>query len=284
MFLGISIWPVMLTMLITTIFSSIIEILSYIVQKQDKKTSHKYFEKNISKFWAGVLRGIINLMTLPHKAYVALDAIIRTIYRMTISKKHLLQWTTAEEAENKASTDIFSYYKEMSINVISGIIAILILLKTEPHIINIIFYLIAILWIIAPSICYYISKKETKKAKVKELSNDEIEYVLEMGKKTWDYFETYMNKQNNYLPPDNYQEDRTKKAVNRTSSTNIGLGLISIISAYDLGYIDLQKAITMIQNMLETIQKLAKWNGHLYNWYNIRKTRTFNAKVHFNSR
>lgn len=119
-------------------------------------------------------------------------------------------------------------------------------------------YAIFILWIITPLISWYISKEEINKAKVKELSNEEIEYVIEIGKKTWDYFETYINKQNNYLPPDNYQEDRNKKIVDRTSSTNIGLGLISIISAYDLAYIDLEKTITMLQNMLETIRKIIK--------------------------
>lgn len=255
-------------MLITISFSSILEIISYIVQKEDKKTTHKSFAKNISKVQGSLLRGILEIAFLPHKAYVSIVAIIKTIYRTKISKKHLLQWTTAEEAESKASTDIFSYYKEMSINVISGIIGILILSIIDKSIINVVFYIISILWIITPGISYYISKEEIKKAKIKELQKDEIEYVLEIAKKTWEYFETYINSKNNYLPPDNYQEDRKGKIVNRTSSTNIGLGLISIISAYDLGFIDIQKAIEMIKNMLETIQRLAKWNGHLYNWYN----------------
>lgn len=271
-------------MLITVVFPSILDIISYIVQKEDQKTTHKSFEKNISKFKGSILRGILNLAFLPHKAYVALVAIVKTIYRMLISKKHLLSWTTAEEAENKASTDMFSYYKEMIINLIAGIVGIAIILMIENNYINIIFYIISILWIIAPGISCYISKEEIKKEKIKELSNEEIEYVLEIAKKTWEYFETYINKQNNYLPPDNYQEDRKGKIVNRTSSTNIGLGLMSIISAYDLGFITLEKTIEMLQNMLETIQKLAKWNGHLYNWYNTRKPRTINAKVYFISR
>ena len=38
-------------------------------------------------------------------------------------------------------------------------------------------------------------------------------------------------------------------------------GLITIISAYDLGYIDLNKAISSIQKTIETIEKLTKWNG-----------------------
>ena len=83
-------------------------------------------------------------------------------------------------------------------------------------------------------------------------------------------FFVIVKEENNFLPPDNYQESRINKVVDRTSSTNIGLGLISVISAYDLKFIELDKALFLIQKMLETICKLPKWNGHLYNWYNIK--------------
>lgn len=79
-----------------------------------------------------------------------------------------------------------------------------------------------------------------------------------------------MNKENNYLPPDNYQEERKETVVDRTSSTNIALGLLSIISAYDLKYIELDETITKLEITLGVISGLPKWNGHLYNWYNIR--------------
>ncbi len=268
--LGIKVWQVFTLMLITVLMPTILDLVSYIVRKEDKKVASKYFSKTISLIKASIFRGILAIAFLPHKAYISLDAIIRTIYRMTVSKKHLLQWTTAEDAEKNAKTDYISYYKSMIINIVLGVLGLFALFLVKSYAITLILYAICIIWIIAPGLACYISKEEIKKAKVKELSNDEIKYVLEIGKKTWDYFETYINKENNYLPPDNYQEDRTNKAVNRTSSTNIGLGLLSIVSAYDLGYIDLEKTITMLKNMLETIEKLSKWNGHLYNWYNIQ--------------
>ncbi len=269
-YLNIKIWPVMTVMLITILLPSIIDILQYITQKEYKQINHKFFAKTISNIKASILRGCFNLAFLPHKAYISIQAIIKTIYRMTVSKQNLLQWTTAEEAENKGKNDIISYYKLMFANIIAGILGILIVLAIKQTTINIIFFVICILWLIAPIIAYYISKEEVQKAKVKELSNGEIEYVIQIGKKTWEFFEKYINKENNYLPPDNYQEGRSQKIVDRTSSTNIGLGLISIISAYDLGYINLEKTLTMLKDMLNTIEKLSKWNGHLYNWYNIR--------------
>lgn len=267
--LGINIALPFSIMLITIIFPSILEFLSYICNKKYEQIHNKYFAKTISVIKGSILRALLNISFLPHKAYISLDAIVKTIYRMTVSKQNLLQWTTSEEAEENGKTTILSYFKSMVINVILGVLGLIILPFLELNIGSVILYVIFILWIIGPIIAYYISKEEVKVPKVKELTDEEIDYVVEIGKKTWDYFETYINKQNNFLPPDNYQEDRSKKTVDRTSSTNIGLGLISVISAYDLGYINIEKTINMLENMLQTIEKLSKWNGHLYNWYNI---------------
>ena len=94
--------------------------------------------------------------------------------------------------------------------------------------------------------------------------------MLNIGKKTWQFFEDNINELNNFLPPDNYQEDRKEKIAYRTSSTNIGLGLLTVCSAYDLKYIDLNKCIDLLSKMLQTISKMPKWEGHLYNWYNTK--------------
>ena len=79
-----------------------------------------------------------------------------------------------------------------------------------------------------------------------------------------------MNEENNYLPPDNYQEDRRNKIVNRTSSTNIGLGLLAVVSAFDLGYNTLDNTMQLLEKSMNTIENLPKWKGHLYNWYNTK--------------
>lgn len=113
-----------------------------------------------------------------------------------------------------------------------------------------------------------INKKVDRKS---EISKNEMSYITEVAKRTWNFFETYLTEENNYLPPDNYQEVRIPEVVDRTSSTNIGLALISIISAYDLGFIEIQKCLRLLNKMILTIKKLPKWNGHLYNWYNIKK-------------
>lgn len=115
-----------------------------------------------------------------------------------------------------------------------------------------------------------ISKKKKEEIKLNEINKNEQEYLYKIGKKTWKYFKDTITQENNYLPPDNMQEDRKPLFVNRTSSTNIGLALLCVISSYDMKYESLEDTLNILNKMLETIQRLPKWNGHLYNWYNIQ--------------
>ena len=78
-----------------------------------------------------------------------------------------------------------------------------------------------IAWLLTPFIAFLISDtKESKKEKIKE---NEKNFLLDVSKRTWNYFKDYMNEENNFLPPDNYQEGRKRKTTKNTSSTNIGL-------------------------------------------------------------
>lgn len=131
-------------------------------------------------------------------------------------------------------------------------------------------YILSILFLLAPAIMYYISKDKIESKKIDKLNKEEKKYVKDVAEKTWNFFRDFMNKENSFLPPDNFQESRREKVVDRTSSTNIGLGLLVIISAYDLQFIDLEKTIVNLENSINTIQNLEKWNGHLYNWYNTK--------------
>ena len=83
--------------------------------------------------------------------------------------------------------------------------------------------LLFILWIIAPFIMFYISKPKKDKSGIEKINKEEKEYIQDIAKRTWEFFKEYMDKENNFLPPDNFQESRKEKVVNRTSSTNIGL-------------------------------------------------------------
>lgn len=267
---NIKIAPYIIITLLSIAISSVLDIINHIIFRKENIKAQKKFTQKVDGISASIYRGLIYIGTLPSKAFISLVAIIKTIYRMKVSKEHLLEWTTAEEAEKTNKKDLKSMYTFMISNVITGIFGIIISSFIINDLVSKVMILIfSIFWLLMPFIMWYISKPEEEKKSVEKLNEDEREYIIKVAKDTWRYFEEYMNKNNNFLPPDNFQDSRKQKVVQRTSSTNIGLGLLTIISAYDLKFINLEKAITNLENVLDTVQNLDKWNGHLYNWYSI---------------
>jgi cyclic beta-1,2-glucan synthetase len=244
------------------IISYLLDILNIIIFKESYIEGEIYADKKFSKDIGVLKKSFIKLFLqiafLPYEAYENVDAIIRSLFRMKKHKK-LLEWVTAEDSEKQAKTDLQSYYREMIANVIAGIVFIIL-----PGIVCKIF---GIIWLLGPIFAWYISLDRIEEENISDLEKG---YLLEVARKTWNFFESYINEENHYLMIDNYQEDRENKVVRRTSSTNIGLSFIAVISAYDMDFISFSKAKNYIENILNTVNNLAKWNGHLYNWYDTR--------------
>ena len=112
---------------------------------------------------------------------------------------------------------------------------------------------LGILWAISPSVMKIISKKQIEEMAIDYLTKEEKEYLLEVGRRTWNYFKENITEKSNYLPPDNYQEDRKEQIVYRTSPTNIGLGLLAVTASYDMGYENLKDTIDLLSKMIDTI-------------------------------
>ncbi len=268
---NISIWPVMTTIVVSILIASIIELVNKIVYKKDGEVYQRTFYKTISGTKASIIRGVLELGLIPDKAYTSLKAIAKTLYRMYRSKKHLLEWTTAEEAEKNSKTDLISYNKSMWFNLVCGIgLIVFTIIKLFFKNGSILLLGLGILWVITPSVMKIISKKQTEEMAIDYLTKEEKEYLLDVGRKTWSYFKENITEKSNYLPPDNYQEDRKEQVVYRTSPTNIGLGLLAVTASYDMGYESLEDTLNLLSKMLDTISKMQKWNGHLYNWYDIK--------------
>lgn len=154
--------------------------------------------------------------------------------------------------------------------LIGGMILAVGILVDFTVICKVFLYILSALFLMAPFVMWEISKEKVYEKKIEKLNNQEKEYIKNVAEKTWAFFAEYMNRENSFLPPDNFQESRRQKVVDRTSSTNIGLGLLTVISAYDLKFITLEQTIVKLENILNTIDSLEKWNGHLYNWYNTK--------------
>ena len=258
-----NIYGMIFILLGVSIIPFILEFINYLAFKKNGEQKQKTFTTKITGIKGSFIRGILTLGCIPYKAYVSLKSIFISLYRMIFTHKHLLEWMTSEEAEKNSKSNLLSYLEQMLVNIILGAVCII----TG----NIFAIAIGLLWIIIPLIMWYISRKPKEERPIDKLNVTEKEYIKKIGEKTWEFFSTYLIKENNYLITDNYQEDRKEKIVSRTSSTNIGLSLLAVISASDMGYINKQKALRLLKEILLTIESLPKWNGHLYNWYQIKK-------------
>ncbi len=261
-FFEINILKPLIIFTIILIYPFLLEMLNLIIFKREGEAKQLKFSPNIDGFKGSIYRAFLTLGCMPFKVYISIKSIMISLFRMIISHKRLLEWTTSEEAEKNAKNDMFSYYKMMYANIILGLILLFLS--------NIYAKVIGIIWIITPSLMYLISKEKTKVKKVEKLNKDEKKYILDIAEKTFEFFKDNLNKENNYLIPDNYQEDRKDLYVDRTSSTNIGLSFLAVISGIDLGFIEKEEGINLIENILSTVEQLQKWNGHLYNWYNTK--------------
>ncbi|MCC5917799.1 MAG: glycosyltransferase 36 [Cryomorphaceae bacterium] len=215
------------------------------------------------------------IIILPHQAFTQLDAIFRTLYRLNISNKWLLEWTTASHAERFSHNSFFAYLRTMILPVLLGIGFFIFALVHVPVYLWVVtpFFL---LWTGSPLFAWFISQPTKKRPVI--ISEEERTKLRMYARRTWFYFERFVNEEHNWLPPDNYQEDPPLPTAERTSPTNIGLALVSNQTAYTMGYITLGELLDRQQKSFQAIQKLEKYHGHLFNWYETRLGQVLNPR------
>ena len=237
-----------------------------LVIQRSKLITYRHYDNLIFGSAALVSRVFINFITIPYYSYLYLNAFIKASYRMLISHKNLLNWITAEDAAKTMNNHQKTYIKAFKANYISAIVIVVAAIMFQDNMLMPAL-LIASTFVIAPFILWLVSQRN--KRIVDELNNEEKEEVKEIAFRTWLYFDTLLTEENNYLIPDNYQINREIKEDSKTSPTDIGMSLLAIVSAYELGFIVKDKALKLLSKVVTTIEKLEKWNGNLYNWYHI---------------
>lgn len=205
---------------------------------------------------------------IPYQAFFMLHAIIVTLFRVIISKRNLLEWQSADHVEKKINNDFTNYLRRMWISPVAGIAVLYLSLYNSLGAIayNIV---VAGLWIAGPYFAYFISKKIPERNR-NILSNEEKTFLRKVSRRIYAYYEDFVNEENNYLAPDNYQEKPYKGVAYRTSPTNIGMGITSNIVAYDLGYITMTEFVDRTELILNSMKGLQKVNGHYLNWYDTK--------------
>ena len=210
------------------------------------------------------IQAMSTIVIAPHQAFVQLDAILRTLYRVILAKKLLLEWSTASHVESLKQHSLLSYIRVMIFPMLLGLgIFVYALLFYPVHLWVVTPFFV--LWFSSPFYVWYISQPLEKSQNA--ISAEERSRLRLYARRTWCYFERFVTEKHGWLPPDNYQENPPLPETGRTSPTNMGLALVSNTSAYKLGYITLGMFLQRQLDSLQAIEALEKYKGHLFNWY-----------------
>jgi cyclic beta-1,2-glucan synthetase len=218
----------------------------------------------------------LNITFLAYQAWLMSDAILRTLARLFITHKHLLEWVTAAQAKYAVDLKLSSMYRRM---IASPIIAlsVLIVLSFGRHHALVAALPFIILWAVAPAVAQAISIPAPLE-KSEPLTESGVDSLRFAARRTWHFFDTFVGEADNALPPDNFQEDPRPVVAHRTSPTNIGLYLVAILSARDLGWIGLVDTVERLEASLATMRRLELFRGHFYNWYDTSNLQPLDPK------
>ena len=212
-------------------------------------------------------QAFLTVAFLPYDAFISLDAIGRTLLRLLVTHKRLLEWQTSGDAETKTRTDLPGFYATMWIAPVVALAAGLILAVMQRDQMSLALPAIG-LWLAAPWIAWRIS--QPIECPAPDLTAEQMMFLRRAARKTWHFFETFVTARENWLPPDNFQEVPAPTIASRTSPTNMGLALLANLGAWDMGYLSMGALIERTQDALATMQRLDRYRGHFFNWYETR--------------
>ena len=215
--------------------------------------------------WRALLQSGFLVVTLVHQSGLMLDAIARTLWRLAISRRRLLDWVTAEQASRSPELSFGAYYRWMAPSVIVAVLALVVGFTTGP-LTGLVALPFALAWAAAPALVFFASRP-TSHSRASSLGEEDALDLRLIARRTWLFFERFVTAEENWLPPDNYQEPPQAAIAHRTSPTNIGLYLLSIASARDFGWIGLNDMVEQLESTLGTMSRMHRFRGHFYNWY-----------------
>jgi cyclic beta-1,2-glucan synthetase len=213
---------------------------------------------------AQVLLGIV---FLAHQARMMADAVMRTLGRLYLTRRHLLEWETAASAEHRLGTSIWDLYRGMWTAPVLALALALVIWLVRPVALVTALPLLAC-WLVSPLVAFWVSRP--CRAPDTTLPLNDMRRLHRLARKTWSFFEEFVSPDDHWLPPDNYQEVRKEPVAHRTSPTNVGLYLLSTLAAHDFGYVTLAALIEKLHKTFATLATLERWHGHFYNWYDTR--------------
>jgi cyclic beta-1,2-glucan synthetase len=213
-------------------------------------------------------RAAFSVAVLAHQAVVMGDAILRTLFRLLVTRRRLLEWVTAARTQSGLDLELSGFYRRMGSGVALGIGAGAagVFAGCDPALVA---PLVGV-WTAAPWIAWRASLPP-RAAEAEALSDRDRRLLQSTARRTYRFFEAFAGTDENNLPPDNFQEAPRPVVAHRTSPTNIGLYLLSTVAARDFGWIGTIEMVERLEATFAAIEKLERYRGHLYNWYSTSR-------------
>jgi cyclic beta-1,2-glucan synthetase len=258
-------WTLLVTgmLFLPTMLGAAIEL----IRKPKESDWYVHLVMTIKSTGRPMMLAALALIVLPYDALICLDAILRSFGRMLYTRRGLLIWQLHSYAiRNKRHTPL-DFFREMWIAPLVAIIFSFLLWKIQPA--ELFFWVpVLLLWLLSPVVVWWISRPLL--SAVPDLSAAQRAFLRTSARRTWRFFADFVSPLDNWLPPDNFQEYPAPVIASRTSPTNIGMALLANLAAHDFGYISMGEFLDRTGNMLTTMEKLERYRGHFYNWYDTR--------------
>lgn len=211
-----------------------------------------------------LLRAATQIACLPFEALLAGGAVLRTLWRMGITRRHLLQWNPSSEVERRLGGDRGAEWRVMAPGSLLALALVAVVAVLRPQALPLALpFLLA--WTFAPALMAWLGRPPAEI--VAELSGTQRAFLGRLARRTWSFFQAWVREQDNWLPPDNIQEHPALVVARRTSPTNIGLSLLANLSAWDFGYLQQGAVAERTALTFGTLDQLPRHRGHFLNWY-----------------
>ena len=211
------------------------------------------------------LQTLFSLVLLADHAARMTDAVVRTLVRLVVTRRHLLEWTTAAQSARVPRPGLRGSYEQMAAGVVLGTVLAAAMSWLSPASWPLILPLAA-LWLAAPALAGWASRP-ARAPRAGALTPPQATELRLIARRTWRFFEAFVTPAEHMLPPDNFQEDPRAVVAHRTSPTNIGLYLLSAVAARDFGWAGTLQTVERLEAAFASLQLLPRFKGHFYNWY-----------------
>ena len=262
--------------LLTIVFPPLLPAIAGIVPRRAGVSLRNHLRSVRGDFALGLVQSAFLITFLAHQAWIMVDAVTRTLFRLFIRRRHLLEWVTSAQSQDNSEFDRRGLIPQIAASVactgLFGVILFVFEKRTWPLALPFL-----TLWIVSPFVARWASLPPSAPGHLSVTPADALELRL-VARRTWRFFENFVAAEDNMLPPDNFQEVPRPVIAHRTSPTNLGLYLLSVIAAHDFGWAGTFETLDRLEGTFASMTKLERFKGHFYNWYDTSDLRTLEPK------